>query len=110
MVFLTLRLWLRKEIFKADIDSLYLRVDAFYESVSISKSDGTIRYIPLSLNGYNRVDTPVWSPDGKRLIFVATRASDGKKDVFSIALNKTDRPYKVALDVTGVVAWQSLGR
>lgn len=64
------------------------------ESISISESDGTIRYIPLSLSRYSRVDAPVWSPDGKRLVFVATQNSTDKRDLFSITLANTAQPYK----------------
>lgn len=79
-------------------------------SISISEPDGTIRYIPLVLSGYNRIDAPVWSPDGKRLAFTATHASTGKRDLFSVALTNTAQPYKIASDVNGSVAWQSIAR
>lgn len=80
------------------------------ESISISESDGTIRYIPLSLSGYSRVDAPVWSPDGRRLVFVATQTSTDKRDLFSITLANTAQPYEIANDVGGSVAWQSMAK
>ncbi len=78
------------------------------ESISISESDGSIRYIPLGLTGYSRVDTPVWSPDGKQLVFVATRTLDGKKDLFTVPVSGTAQPHKMATDINGVVDWQAL--
>lgn len=78
------------------------------ESISVSEPDGTILYIPLALSRYNRVDAPVWSPDGQRLAFVATNASTGKRDLLSITLANTARPYEIANDVGDNVAWQSI--
>ena len=77
------------------------------ESISISEPDGTIRYIVVDLQGYGRVDAPVWSPNGKQLVFAATEASTGRQNLFSMAVAGTTSPRKIATDVIGVIAWQA---
>lgn len=77
------------------------------ESISVSEPDGTIRYISLGLSGYDHVDTPVWSPNGQQLVFVASNTSTGTQDLFSVAVAGTSQPHKIASGVTGVVAWQA---
>lgn len=77
------------------------------ESISISEPDGSIRYVSLELGDYVRVDSPVWSPDGRQLLIHATRAG-GVRDLLAITLGASQDASLVVANISATeVAWRS---
>ncbi len=76
------------------------------EIISISEPDGSISYVPIDKMGYDAIGAPLFSPDGKKLIFTLT--SEQTSALFSLELGKEGvQPLKLASGVIADMSWQT---
>lgn len=74
------------------------------ESISISETDGTVRWVPIDKKDYNYLGTPTWSPDGSALAFTMEKANTS--DIWVVNLT-TGVQTLLVRNVQGGINWQS---
>lgn len=74
------------------------------ETISVSRADGSINWLPIEKNGYDTIGSPIWSPDATKLTFIMTK--NGMSDLWQLDMASGAQALQ-ARGVSGKVSWQA---
>lgn len=86
--------------------------DRHGDEISISQEDGTVSWLPVQKESYDRLASPVWSPDGMKLAFLMQygNGADGVSDVFTRDTTTEAETVWMASGNFSDLNWQPLTR